>query len=577
MCIVPFLLFTKTCLQVIILTMELKFLTPTLVWADYDPTSTPLETTILNNSQEDNFVRTEYCFTSETTASGRVRVSSLVYFDSRWVDQRPAIIVLPTLHNSVNPDIICKGLVKSGYVAIVVDYANCTTITSDKTSFPEELKYAEYPLCREYMYDVKTSAKETPWFIWAKITRRAISFAREHRLVLKDRIGLLGFGTGGHISWMVAGVDDRLKALMPIDAGGYIWCRDRKRFGTEAIPKTDEESAFSTGVGAETYARTVKCPVLLVLSSNSDYFDIDRSGDIFTLVPAANKHLLITKNTNGQITNSTLQCVETWLSKYLAHDNKIIPNPTATFEVSEGHIMFHLDTGSSPTNIQLYLSTGKDSSAVRSWTEITDLQRIGANNYIAKINIIDQDEYITAFANVTYTKGIQYSTPVIAILPDKYGLTENVAIANSSSRIIYNGSMGLGNFIVESSSFIVADNALSVKKGPFNIKGISTNIGNLVLFRSSYETLSEDKNIIFRFDAYSPNARKITISLISLSNNESYSTDITLKGGEHWQGVSLDAQSFKNNKGKSLIRFSDINKFVFSGAEDVIFNNILWV
>ena len=137
--------------------------------------------------------------------------------------------------------------------------------------------------------------------------------------------------------------------------------------------------------------------------------------------------------------------------------------------------------------------------------------------------------------------------------------------------------MGLGNFIVESSSFIVADNALSVKKGPFNIKGISTNIGNLVLFRSSYETLSEDKNIIFRFDAYSPNARKITISLISLSNNESYSTDITLKGGEHWQGVSLDAQSFKNNKGKSLIRFSDINKFVFSGAEDVIFNNILWV
>lgn len=557
--------------------MELKFLTPTLVWADYDPTSTPLETTILSNSQEDNFVRTEYCFTSETTASGRVRVNSLVYYDSRWVDQRPAIIVLPTLHNSVNLDTICKGLVKIGYVAIMVDYANCTTVGTDRTSFPSELSYAEFPACESYMNDIKTSAKETPWVVWAKIARRAISFAKEHRLVLKERIGLMGFGTGGNISWITAGVDDRLKAVIPIDAGGYLWCRDRKRFGTEAIPKTDEESAFSTGVGAETYARTVKCPIFLVLSSNSDYFDIDRSGDIFTLVPAENKHLLISKNTNGQITSATLQCVETWLSKYLAHDNRIISNPTASFDVSEGHIMLHLNTGSSPTNIQVYLSTGKDSSAVRSWSEITDLQRIGTNNYLAKINIVDQDEYITAFANVTYTKGIQYSTPVIAILPSKYGLTENVSIANSASRIIYNGSMGLGNFIVESDSFIIADDSLSVKNGPFNIKGISTNIGNLVLFRSSYETLSEDKNIIFRFDAYSKESRTITVSLISLTNKETYSTDINLKGGEHWQAVSLDAQSFKNNKGKSLTRFSEINKFVFSGAENVIFNNILWV
>ena len=557
--------------------MELKFLTPTLVWADYNPTSTPLETTILGNTQDGNFVCTEYCFTSETTPSGRVRVNSLVYFDSRWVDQRPAVIVLPTLHNSVRPEIVCKELVRSGYVAVLIDYANNTTVGTEKTTFPPEYDYAEYPLCREYMYSIRTSAKETPWFIWAKLARRAISFTMEHRLVLKNRIGMIGFGTGGHIAWMVAGVDERLKTVIPIDAGGYLWCRDRKRFGSDVVPKTDEESAFSTGVGAETYARTIKCPLLLVLSSNSDYFDIDRSGDIFTLVPSNNKHLLITKNTNGQITESTLLSVENWLSKYLAHDNKATQNPVATFEVSEDNIMLHLDTGANPTSMKIYVSSGKDSSAVRSWTELTEMQRIGNNNYVSKIHVIDQDEYMVAFATVTYTKNIMYSTPVVAILPSKYGLKENESIANSTSRIIYNGSMGLGNFIVESSSFILNDNSLNIAKGPYNIKGISTTTGNLVLFRSSYETLSDDKNIIFRFDAYSKEARTIQLSLLSLTSKESYSAYINLKGGEHWQGVSLDAQSFKNNKGKSLTRFSEINKFIFIGAENVVFNNILWV
>ena len=159
---------------------------------------------------------------------------------------------------------------------------------------------------------------------------------------------------------------------------------------------------------------------------------------------------------------------------------------------------------------------------------ITQLTFLITNSGDSTISILLSN--MVAFATVTYTKNIMYSTPVVAILPSKYGLKENESIANSTSRIIYNGSMGLGNFIVESSSFILNDNALTLAKGPFNIKGISTTTGNLVLFRSSYETLSDDKNIIFRFDAYSKNSRTIQLSLISLANKETYSAYINLKG-----------------------------------------------
>ena len=39
----------------------------------------------------------------------------------------------------------------------------------------------------------------------------------------------------------------------------------------------------------------------------------------------------------------------------------------------------------------------------------------------------------------------------------------------------------------------------------------------------------------------------------------------------------IDAQDFKDSSGKSLVRFSEIDKFIFSDAENMLFTNMLWV
>jgi hypothetical protein len=56
-----------------------------------------------------------------------------------------------------------------------------------------------------------------------------------------------------------------------------------------------------------------------------------------------------------------------------------------------------------------------------------------------------------------------------------------------------------------------------------------------------------------------------------------YTASIPLTGGDFWQKVSLTAGDFKNEFGKPLSLFSEGKKFTFDGAENVIFNNFLWI
>ena len=79
--------------------MELRFMTPTEVWEGFDPTQAPLEASIVSSEASGNFASTRQIFTADTVKDGRVRVCMDVYFDVRWQDERPAVLILPSFEN----------------------------------------------------------------------------------------------------------------------------------------------------------------------------------------------------------------------------------------------------------------------------------------------------------------------------------------------------------------------------------------------------------------------------------------------------------------------------------------------
>lgn len=553
--------------------MELQFLTPTAVWEGFNPKKDPLETSTVF-SEENNFVLTTGTyFTSETFKDGKVRVFVKTSFDKRWKDPRPALLVISSHSTSQAVERLVRDFVKTGCVVSLVDF-NGSFDGDFNTSFPDSLSTSRYPECNGHLDRIDGSARTSPWFQWSKIVRRAISFLEEHPIIDETRIGILGIGKGAQVAWQVAGMDGRVASLVAVNGGGYLWRTGSHRFTMGNVPTTDEERAFSTGVGAETYARFVSCPTCYVVSSNNEYADVDRADSLLSLVPAKSKTLMISCGTADQITYSVFQSLKKWIKRNLTHDTVPVAMPSLSFENVGDSLYLVLKGEKHFITKQISLSYGEPNTVNRFWTTLEGGQKVGHHEYAYKVPVYDADELVTAFASVSM-KEIELScSPVIGATPAKMGVASNATHAGNG-RIIYNGNMGLGRFASSSKEVILDDENLVNAIGPFNIKGISVKSGSLVMYYSPRTAFASQRDSVLQFDAHSLDTRTITVTIHS--DKMTYTAKVNLKGGDFWSKVCLTANDFKSEYGKPLSLFSEGKKFSFDGAENVIFNNFLWI
>ena len=554
--------------------MELQFLTPTLVWEGFNPKKDPLETSTVFSTEDDFIVSTGTFFTSENLADGKVRAFVNVCYDKRWLDPRPAVLAISSHSRLKDALSLTKDFIKTGCVVCHLDF-NGSFDGDYNTVFPDSLYYAQYPECNQHLDHIEGSAKNSPWFQWSKIVRRAVTLLEDHPLIDANRIGILGISKGAQVAWQVAGMDGRVSALVAVNGGGYLWRSGAHRFTMGNVPTTDEERAFSTGVGAETYARLVSCPTCYVVATNNRYADVDRAEALIDLVPAPAKTLMISRGTDDQITSNVYQSLKSWLKRNLTHDTEPVKMPSLNFEEVDGSLYLVLEGDREFTEKQISISYGEPDPTQRFWTTLEDGQKIGENKYAYKVPVFNADELITAFASVSMENVMELScSPVIGVVPSKCGVKAD-SQHESNDRIIYTGSMGLGRFSSESNHVILADDNLTCEIGPFNIKGISVKEGRLIMYRKMREQYSSQRDAVLQFDAFSNEEKTVQVNVHV--EDELFTASVKLIGGEFWQKVSLSALDFKNQYGKHISLFADGKKISFAGCEKVIFNNFLWL
>ena len=552
-------------------------MTPTEVWDGFNPVKEPLETSIISSDEKDNFVCTKLFFTSEKTENGHIRVFTEIYYDKRWSDVRATLLVAPTLTDKMDYKVLIDTFLKEGYVVCLFDYCGNFKDNINHTTFPTGLEYCSFPECRKHTDKIESDARHTPWFEWTKIARRAISMLEEHRLVDKTKIGIAGFGAGAQIAWQVAGIDGRVRALIPINGGGYLWRKGKAKFASNNIPTTDEERAFSTGVGAETYARFVTCPTCFVISSNGSYFNVDRAGDIFHNVASKQKQLIISHGISNQITKKSIESLLMWMRENFALEGSFIPKPIMSFVNIENSLYLKVYTAKKAVKKHIYVSYGEPFSTARFWKELSQGQKTEHHEYTYFVPVKDNSELIVAYCTFEYEDGRVLSTPVDGIFPDSINIEETETEKLVSSKLIYNSHMGLGAFSAWTNDAFLDETVLCLKEGPFSIKGIMTKRGSLALCRSKNEIEAIASSTLFQFDAFSSKAKEINIQVLSYPEMKYYKTTLKLKGGEFWQKVMLSNTDFKSDEGKPLQKFSDSKMCIFTNASNVLFNNLLWI
>ncbi len=550
-------------------------MTPTQVWEGFDAHEAPLETSIISANTRDNLVKTKQAFTVENTSGGKLRACCDVYYDDRWADARGAILILPSLRESSYMDQLTT-FVKEGYLCCVLDY--CGIMDGDvHTTFPQDLSYAKFPNCEEYLDKIQDNARNTVWFIWAKIARRAISMLAEQAIVDSNRIAILGLGTGAELGWIVAGIDKRTCAFVAVNGGGYRWTKGLARFAYGNVPSTDHERVFSTGVGAETYAKFITCPTLYISSQSSMYNDIDRMADMIELVNSNAEQMIISTAGGEQITSKEFSAMLRFLRNHFALNGNVITPPTIAFEEVEGRLYVRLHSGHKATQKTLYINYGEENSTYRFWECMPLTQKVGTHEYICNIPVYDKDELIVAYATFEYANGDIMSTRVIGAIPSRLDVNQIEELVIGQSRIIYDSSMGFGSFTSETKQTVLADDNLILAQGPFNITGISAKAGDISLGRNLKDTEYISPTAALHFDAYSPLQRDLEITVYTYPDLKKYTAHKSLHGGEFWQKLLIECTDFKSDEGRTLTKFTNAKVLNIIDINGVVLNNFLWI
>lgn len=550
-------------------------MTPTEVWEGFNPATTPLETSIIFADLKDHLVHERQVFLVEQTQSGKLSAVCDIYHDDRWVDARGAILILPSLREANYMDQLTT-IVREGYVCCVLDY--CGVLNDDiHTSFPKELAFAKYPDCEMYLDQISDNARNTPWFVWAKIVRRAITLIENMPIVEKEHIGILGIGTGAEIGWQVVGIDKRVRAFVAVNGGGYRWAFGTGRFTKGNVFSSEDQTAFSTGVGAETYAKFITCPTLFIGSKSSVFNDVDRMADILELVKSNAKQLIISSAGGDQITKKEFGAMLKWLRANFALTGDEIKFPTIAFEVEEGRLYCRVHSQYKAIHKTLHINYGEELSTYRYWQSVELDQKVGVHEYIENIPVYDIDELIVAYATFEYPDGNIMSTKVIGTIPSKLDIKQHDEKGTRSNRIIYDGSMGLGSFSSVTNETVLSDDNIYLASGPFNIQGITAKKGDILLCRNSKEMSFVSNMSAIHIDAYSKEARSLTVSILSFADFKTYSVTVELQGGEFWQKLLLECSDFKSSEGRTLQKFATSKLLTIHDVGGVILNNFLWI
>ncbi|MGI6228658.1 MAG: dienelactone hydrolase family protein [Christensenellales bacterium] len=556
--------------------MAYKFLTPIQVWEGYSPVKEPLEVAIVKTFEEDGIRHTDMYYTVETVKDGKVRGFLRLMAKEELLGKRCPLIAFLPADDSIEEK-ARKSFLDRGYAVAVIDYAGEAEGKEFFTQYPKSLEYGNLKLAGTRLTKLIESSRDTVWFLWTKVVRRALTVLESQAAVDPSKIVIIGEKLGGQLAWQVAGTDGRVRALVPILGGGYNEYRGKFKYSADNnIEMTEERSCWLAGSAPQAYAQFIACPVYFLSATNSECADFDRAHDILQLVSCDEAVLYATPMANRQISEKGIDCMMVWIAAQIEDGIRVHQPPEASFEVSEGKLYVKAKLSSTSEEIKAYASIGEVDPTGRNWRRMKRPAKTGEGEYLFEAPVYNAEDRIFVFVNALFADGAAVTSKVISCVP-KNEMVTAVSKANLEERVIYESSMGDAVFVVETDGMFLESGLISIKEGPMNISGITTSNGRLVTYKLRESKYSKEKTSVLQLHAFSAEKRKIYFN-ISLFNDETvYTAEAELKSRDKWQRITLNSTDFKSPAMRTLKEWSQVKKLEIANAENVLINNVLWV
>ncbi len=559
----------------------MAILTPVTLWQDFDDSLPPNEE-LLGERREDGIVWRDLYFYGRNVGSGAGRVK--IYARYCFPEEKKSFPTVMILFEAGLPfdERLVRRFAANGYGVLCVDYSG-ERAQGYYTVYPKIVDYANLARAGRHIDHCDQSAKETSWYEWAAVARYAVNFLRRRSEV--SAVGAIGLRTGGEILFKLAPYVP-LACMISVCAAGWLAYRGIGKFtGDEKHILDEERHRFIAGIDSQSYAPLVKCPVLLVSAINDRKYNFDRVFDTFRQInPEAEKALLFSAHGSGLVGEHSLRDIDLFLDKYLRGRTVFLSRPItiSVGEDAEGNLII-TDTYDPEGEIKefgVFYTENVEAYTTRDWTRVMGRPEDLEGN-VAKIplSLYSGTRKALVYAFVCYSNGFSVTSKILEIAVDKkYNNT------CPRSRVIYSEQDAYNGFSVFRHRASIADcfsegerSSLRRLPGFGGIKGLAASPG-LISYRVGDQRFRAPEGASFRLDAYSPVPARLRITFYCDEEEKvGYSVTVTVPEKGRWNGFLFDADDFKTETGAVLGDFSGVVSVAFTGEEDVLINNVLWI
>ena len=317
------------------------------------------------------------------------------------------------------------------------------------------------------------SVRESSWYLWTRISRRALTCLERMEEVDPGRLGIFGVSMGGTIVWPFAGMDSRVKEACAIYGVG--WNTFPDEIGVHD-PRADEPAVkiWRTAMEPESYASLVRCPILFLDATNDQHGKMDWAFKTLALVPA-DVRWAFTPRFRHHIAAPQGNDLYRWMDAYLNGGERFPDSPVAAVHLgTDGVPLITIKPAPAGPigHVELYYAIANRNPKNRYWRSAAGQANAGA--WSASLPVLDTKQPLFAFANVTYQSGICLSSQLVTVIPAELG---EARATDTQSTTIDDSSDGLDGWVTRSPAtdpIPPVPSILRATTGPDGKPGITT-------------------------------------------------------------------------------------------------------
>ena len=545
---------------------------PPALWKEYDPDHGDFKEEIVKQETQNGILHRD-SYISAYVLGEEIRVYCR-YSVKVGAAKAPGLLVVHGWMGVANPD---RKFVDEGWAVMAHDYCGQTQDRPHFTKYPEKLRHGNMDAkvagpARSKRLDGEfiTDPRQTSDYVWYAIQRRVLSYLEQQKEVDRTRLGAMGYSYGGTLMWNLA-TDPRVKAVVAYFGIGYNdYYRDKQvwLFNVPYVepPKSPGEEIILASIAPEAHVPFITAATLFLNGSNDHHGGHERGLESFKKFPRGVPWSFAIQARGHHDTEKIGHNTKFWLEKHVLGKEVAWPeHPRSEIRLDADGVPELVITPGSPDKVrkvEMYYALKNPVSFARSWRDTPSVRQ--GSQWIGKIPVLNVDDYVFGYANITDDTTIVRSTDFNAAIPAKLG---NAKATDKPSDNI-------------SSSGYSAWTNIAELEGPEGIKGFRSTSNQR---GSGTEQLHDPKwqapinaRLSFKFYCTEPQT-------VVLTGGDHHSVELEITASDEWQEMVLAPERLTNPANQMPLKdWSSIGKLRFqpkpgSDLTKVIFAEFKWV